>query len=393
MQTSLTSKNRYLPISFNSQQGLSLVELMVAITIGLLLIAGMATLLVNMSSASREQFKAAQQIENGRFATDLLENDIRLAGYYGEFSDLPAITSFASQPDPCAIPAEENITTTTTDSALAFYIQGYHAANLTTAASVPAQCQAWIDNASIKAGSDIIVVKRLETVTLIDPPTTTSAIPVSGQVYGQATSATLGVQYGAGVSIDTTKTANNVLASSIPLLRKDYTQATSGTPAVRPTIAAYVRKLVVHVYFVSPCRAGSGTNGNCTGADDTIPTLKRLELTASGGAATMTLVPLVEGIEFLKFNYGLDNVSPVDGTVDTTVTLPTTIADWQNIVQVEIRLIARNSEPTNDKNDDLKTYDLGNGDTFTPSGAELKYRRHAFNQKIYLPNIGGKRES
>ena len=42
------------------------------------------------------QAKAAQQIENGRFATDLLANDVQLAGFYGEFSTLPSAASFTA---------------------------------------------------------------------------------------------------------------------------------------------------------------------------------------------------------------------------------------------------------------------------------------------------------
>lgn len=408
------------------EAGLSLVELMVAITIGLLLTGALGALLVHMSSANREQFKSAQQIENGRFAIDLLTNDIRLAGYYGEFADLPSIGSYTAQPDPCDLTlySTTNVTTSTANSPLAFYIQGYHASSLTAAASVPSSCQTWINSASIKAGSDIIVVRRLDTNALIDPPIATSntpsitnttnrpnptrATPVSGELYAQTTPDELSIQTGAGVEISypigkTLASCSTDCASSPPdsernaanvastLCQKDYfytKTVASGTS--RCQAAAYIRQLHVHVYFVSPCRDGSGTNGKCTSADDTIPTLKRLELTASGGSKTMTLVPLVEGIEFLKVNYGLDTSS--DGAVDSTVTAPSSISDWQNVVMVDIRLLARNSDATAGYTDS-KSYDLGNSLTYTPSGTAATYKRHIFNQKIYLQNIGGRRES
>lgn len=371
-------------------QGLSLVELMVAITIGMLLTGALISLLVSMSRTSREQFKAAQQIENGRFAIDLLANDIRLAGYYGDFGYLPSISGFAAQPDPCTMIPEGTVTASTTASALAFYIQAYPASSLTTAATVPTQCQTWIDSASIKAGSDIIVVKRLDTIPLLDTPEpATLPKSVYGQIYAQTSDTVLDIQYGANnADVTTTVNAKNV-ATAATMIRKDFSQALSG--GVRPTVAAYIRKLHVDLYYVSPCSKGSGSNGRCTSADDTIPTLKRLELSTSGGAPTMTVVPLVEGIEFLKASYGLDNVSPADGSVDAYVAAPSTMADWQNIITVEIKLLARNTESTPGFTD-AKSYDLGSG-TFTPNATEAKFKRHLFTQKIYLPNVGGRRET
>ncbi len=371
---------------------------MIAITIGLILIAALTSLLIQMSRTNREQFKSAQQIENGRYAIDLLSSDIKLAGFYGEFSSLPSIGAFTSQPDPCDINAastgtyrlkQGTVTATTSDSPLAFYLQGYAASSLTTTAAVPTLCQAWIGSNSIKAGSDIIVVRRVDTIPLIDTPAPTP-LPdsLSGYIYAQTTSDTLDIQYGAGARISSIQ--NNAHNVSSTLLRKDYSQIAPGG-GTRPTVAAYIRKLHMDIYFVAPCSRGTGTNGNCTGSDDMIPTLKRLELTSSGGVPTLTVVPLVEGIEFLKVSYGIDNAVPVDGSVDAVVSAPSTIADWQNVVMVEIRLLARNNNESAGFTDP-KVYDLGSG-TFTPSTAEAKFKRHLFHQKIYLPTVAGRRET
>ena len=53
-----------------SNSGFSLIELMIAMTIGLLLLAGLTMIFVNSSNASREMQKTSQQIENGRFAIE-----------------------------------------------------------------------------------------------------------------------------------------------------------------------------------------------------------------------------------------------------------------------------------------------------------------------------------
>ena len=380
-------------LNHRRQAGFSLVEMLIALTIGIIITMMLSVVFVNVSKANREQFQAAQQIENGRFAMDLISNNLRLAGYYGEFGNLPppAVTL----PDPCSAPGVGDVVSSTANSPLAFYVQGYPAASLTTRPTVPTACANWIDNASLRPGSDILVVRRLDTIPLINAvasPAVTSATTVTNEVYGQTNHNTLSIQYGTGATIDGTKDATN---NPTTLTQKDFSQATTGTPPTRPLTAAYIRKVHVDVYFVSNCRSGSGTNGKCTSSDDTIPTLKRLELVPSAGAPTMALVPLVDGIEFLKVRYGLDTTSTIagktlDGTVDSIVTAPAAVSDWQNVVTAEIRILARNTETSNDYTDP-KTYDLG-GASYTPSGSDVKFHRHALRSNVYIMNIGGRRE-
>lgn len=365
------------------QRGFSLVELMIAMTIGLLLLTMVALIFQNVSNANKEQFLAAEQLENGRFAMDTITTDIRLAGFYGEFGALPAVG--ASLPEPCAIPGEADVQVATTGSPLAFYVQNYPAASVTASASIPASCAAWIDSASLRPGSDILVIRRLSTV-----PSTTVIL---GEVYVQATYDLMSIQYGGGGFVYGTKNAKGI---NTTLFRKDFS-ADPGSPPVYPTTAAHIRQLQVHVYFVANCRSGNGTNGKCNGTEDTIPTLKRLDLDVNGGVAAMKLVPLVEGIEFMKVFLGVDNASSisgktVDGIVDSVVATPISLADWQNIVMAEIHLIARNVNSSSNAYSDAKTYDLGNSITFTPSGAAAHFKRHAFVSRAYIENIGGRRE-
>ena len=65
------------------QQGLSLIELMISITIGIILMTGV----VQMFITSRISFSTQQGIsriqETGRFAIEFLSRDIRMAGYLG----------------------------------------------------------------------------------------------------------------------------------------------------------------------------------------------------------------------------------------------------------------------------------------------------------------------
>jgi type IV pilus assembly protein PilW len=63
------------------QRGLSLVELMISMTIGLFLIAAIASLFVGSKQAYRTGDNLSRLQENGRFAIDLLGRNIRVAGY------------------------------------------------------------------------------------------------------------------------------------------------------------------------------------------------------------------------------------------------------------------------------------------------------------------------
>ena len=71
------------------QQGLSLVELLVAMGISLLLLSGLVTVFATSSQNQRELQKSAQQIENGRYAIQLLTEDAQHAGYWGTYSAAP----------------------------------------------------------------------------------------------------------------------------------------------------------------------------------------------------------------------------------------------------------------------------------------------------------------
>ncbi len=68
---------------FGGQRGLTLVELMVAIVMGLVLLAGVATVFVANKQTYRVQDALARVQENARFAMTFLSRDIRSAGYLG----------------------------------------------------------------------------------------------------------------------------------------------------------------------------------------------------------------------------------------------------------------------------------------------------------------------
>jgi type IV pilus assembly protein PilW len=63
------------------QQGLSLIELMIALVIGLLIIAGVGEVFLSGRASYNLQQRLGDLQENGRFALHFLQQDIRKAGY------------------------------------------------------------------------------------------------------------------------------------------------------------------------------------------------------------------------------------------------------------------------------------------------------------------------
>ena len=341
------------PLPRRRQNGLTLVELMVSITIGLILLAGITTLIVQQSGIRDDLEKSSRQIENGRYAMQILSDDIRHAGFYGQYGTLAAPP--AALPDPCATALAD------LDPAMTLPIQGYD-----SPATVPAPLSACLPDANHVAGTDILVIRRADTTDNID-----LGAAVAGQVYLQTTPAA----YVMVIGPDPTP----AIPTAYTLKKKD------GATAEK------LHKYFVHIYFLSPCNQPAGGGSACTGSTDDngrpIPTLKRLELGVAGGATAFGVAPLVEGIENFQLDYGIDATS--DGSPDSYVTAPASTADWANVMTVKVNLLARNNEPTAG-HEDTKTYSLGVAGSVGPFNDA--YKRHAYSELVRAINPSGRRE-
>ena len=359
----------------NHQRGISLIELMISMALGLLIMTAIGGLFVASSRSHTELQKSAAQIENGRYATETLTEDLKHAGFYGRLAVLPALSGAQ---DPCA-----TSTDATLEAAIALPVQVFRAANFASRPDISAtSCGALLTNANLAVGSDIIVVRRADTH--IMAPADTAEL---NEAYIQANSAQADIRFGNGNTLTANGgTANNSTPPTV--LKKDLSPAD-------------VRKHEVHVYFVAPCSVSSGASGKCAAGDDSIPTLKRLELKVdtSTGSLAMVIVPLVEGIDNVKVEWGIDdqpttiNVSTGvagDGIVDSYVAAPTD-AQLSNAVAAKVFVLARNTEATSGYVDD-KTYTLGTVGGTTTTATNDAFKRHAFANEVRLMNLGGRKE-
>ena len=64
-------------------RGFTLVELMIALTLGLLIVAGVTSLFIGMRASYSFQEGLSRVQENGRFAVQHLSHELRMSGFAG----------------------------------------------------------------------------------------------------------------------------------------------------------------------------------------------------------------------------------------------------------------------------------------------------------------------
>jgi type IV pilus assembly protein PilW len=319
------------------ERGFSLVELMVALTISLGLLAALVLLVTRNQRATTELDLTSRQIENGRYALDVLRDEIQLAGYYGA---LAPRTAAHSVPDPCAISVAD---------------LGWRVAPFTVPASIAGIAAADADPSCIaerRAGTMAVTIHRTST-----QPVLPDEMPAGAPHLQSPECAS---------DPDPVRFVFSATAA-------DFTLRTIGCAAPAP-----LRRYLTRTYYVAPC-------DEC--GRDEIPTLKRVEL--AGGA--MRTVPVAEGIEELQFEYGFDVDG--DGAPDEYRTAlgeaGTATDDWSNVMAVRIHVVSRTTEPTAGYVD-AKVYDLGVHGTRGPYGDGFK--RRVYTTLVRLHNPAGLRE-
>lgn len=339
------------------QAGFSMVELMIAVALGLIILAALTTFFVQTSANRHEMERNTRQIENGRFAIDTVRDDVALAGFYADLAPGAAPTWLTND----ACPANM--------AALGFALAPAYTAPVpifgyALGAAAPAGCVP-----DIVAGTDVLVVRRFnsEQVTLAAARAATpSNYPANSQWYVQISECTVDE-----VSFPGQPFVIAAGSGAFPLHKLNCT-----------TIADLWR-LREQVYYVRNCSV------TCPG--DGIPTLVRRELEVSAGGVTMKVVPLVEGIERMHIDYGIDNTG--DGLPDVwsrcDAATPCAVADWVNVTAAKIYVLSRNLDPSPGHVDN-KTYAMGlSGATVATNDG---YKRHVYSAQINLPNRSGSRE-
>jgi type IV pilus assembly protein PilW len=317
-------------------QGVTLVEIMVALVIGLLTLAGLLALFVQNKRTFNQDEQFARMQDNARFALAELEKDLAMAGFWGDMLNPAGIVpddSLAITIDcgPAGTPEwmYQMIDPGTGESSTLTHVD-----NATSAAAVAAY--GCIDAGEHMAGTDVIGIKRLEGREVA------GALSAS-QVYLR-TNGTVGL-----------------------LFRQPITAAPAITISPPFSEWAYAPR----IYFI---RNYSDTPG------DGVPALCRKVLVPAAGPG-MVSECLAEGIEDVQIEFGLDQDG--DGRPDVFDPAPTT-AEMQTAVSARIHLLARTPDP-DPRFLNQSTYRLGNAPDYAPND---NFRRRVYTTSVYIRNLG-----
>jgi type IV pilus assembly protein PilW len=334
------------------QYAYSIVELMVSITLSLILLLGLSSLLVGNIRTSAEMERGNQQMENGRYAMEVLAEDISNAGYLAQFNPAFLATPVV-KPDPCALDVDS------LKVGLSIAIQAYDN-NVTTLDCL----------SDLKAGSDVLVIRRTSMCALGEVDCDAY---LAGAPYFQASACSGSTELGA-----TNSASYYALDTSLATLTKHKKDCLTLAPQYQ---------LRTHIYFVA----------NNDKAGDGIVTLKRAELRAG----VWVIVPIVNGIENLQLEYGIDNAIPSTGlaaffTSDPDSYAACVAADcmkyWRNTVAVKVYVLAKNISPSNAYLDG-KIYTMGrlfNNNPNEKGPFNDAYRRRLYSSEIRLNNVAGR---
>ena len=306
------------------QSGFTMIELIVALALGLVLVSGTVLIFVQNNRSATQDEEISRVLENGRYAMRLLARELAMSGFWGRFLDIDTTTNHASVVlgQDCG----DGSAWITDPDALQIL-------NSATAAGVAAAFEC-LPSADVVVGTDVIAIKRTADAETDD------ADLVANELYLRTNGVNGQFFLGGG-------------ASTPPVL--------TGTE----TNWLYLPR----VYYI---RDYSVTNG------DDIPAFCRAYLD-SGSPPDMTNECLVEGIENLQIQMGVDND---DDFIADYYTATPTVAEVFDSVSARIWILARsvNSVPgyTNDK-----SYTLGGVNV---AAANDGFYRRVFTSTIVLRN-------
>lgn len=363
-----------------SQNGLSLVEIMIAMVIGLILTAGVIQLFLGSKTTYRFHDAVSRVQENARFALEALNFDVRMAGNMGCSAYVQTFVNTLNGPPPAFNPGAG--------------IQGWEANGTApgntfalpnaNAAVVDASTSGWTTaaGATLDAGtmalpgSDIVRIYRGDgntgTINSISPGASTvvnvtpNANVQDGDIlllsdcgprayWSQACNTQ---SIGGGVSI------NAVLSAG----------CTPGNiPAIPINLQAggQLIRLESYIYYVGK----RGDNANNP------PGLFRRPLgaAAGNGAAAGAAEEVVEGVESMQILYGIDTNN--DRVVENYVTA-NNVVDWTDVLSVQVALLMRATELGDDVSGAV-THVIGGVNATASNDRRL---RQVFNTTIALRN-------
>jgi type IV pilus assembly protein PilW len=317
------------------QTGLSLVEVMVALFIGLFLLLGLYEIFISSKQSYRLAEAQSRLQENARYALEQLSHDIRLAGYFGCSGVIEDKTPLVLGNSPFLAPnpdsdVAKNTTKTEGSAAIsAWFVTGSNrdGSNATTIAAMPSP------------GSTIAL-----TASLTDVVKETDAITVLfAESCGGITTGTIDSVSPAG-KISAANTCGSITAKGTPLVisscerahvfrsstdntqnkDKDGNQVLTIPDGITYAAGSEILLHRAYTYFIKENTAQQ-------------PALYRFDNNLATSATNP--MELVEGVEDMDLTYGVDTTG--DGFPDQYLDTP---GNWTQVASVRVELKMRSIE-------------------------------------------------
>lgn len=325
--------------------GFTLVELMVAITISLIILAAVSSLFVGSKKTYTTQDRLARVQENGRFAMQFITRDLRMAGYTGCLNKLILNTTYFNQlnlatattPD---VPIAAT-TTTTTDTITISFVEPMSLVGLNADMASPSADIVTSTATSGISKGDMIIIADCSTADLFQ------VTDISTDTSTNKTT----IRHVAG-------TTNPTPGNSSGNLSKAYKST------------AKIIRFSTRTYSI-----GTGASGN--------PALFRAE---NGNPGT----ELVDGIQSIKILYGEDTDTPTATTatdgVPNIYRSASSVSDWGMVTSARLGILAQTVDQR-DTEIDSGSYDIDGDGTNEYSNIGDRNTRRIFRSTILMRNL------
>ena len=358
--------------TFN-QRGMTLVEIMVAITISLVLLGGVMQIFLSSKQTYRMNEELARLQENGRLVLDLLSRDVRMTGFQGcaDPEDIPA-----------TIVANNAPTTDLAASALGGAKVGSGAWDPSAPSELPTSVDDIHGNsytlASLPLPSTDVIITQFATA--LDAQTTNAATGITGDIQIPQNPGNFAANDVLAIadcdSVDIFRASGVTQSGSDFLISHAATHNATANLSKAYASGARVYRVESNVYFVAPARYSDGSvKTNNRGA--TINALYRADINGN-------IISLVEGVDSLQVLYGqrltsgnLQYVSANDGGLN-----------MQNVDSVKVGVLMSTIEAVTDA-DDINTYTVAGLDIEPAgtSGATATYPLDRRVRRVYTATI------
>jgi type IV pilus assembly protein PilW len=316
-----------------TSRGFSLIELMVAMLIGLLVLAGVIQVVLNSKRSFLDNQETAFIQDNTRYALDIIAKDFRATGYRGCAADEPVIVDVIKTDSKKSVadafgndlPAVSGTEAGTPESLKVDKLDTV----IPSDESIPLPDALTLRTVSneneLTLRSQDISTSKLTTWQEMDYPAGTPIMVIDASCQNIAL---LMTDTDLDKKTELTYTKNSCAKGLTSIASFDCSTGNINKIKLLST-GSSLFPYVANTYFIGP----SVTEG--------MPALKRRYIKVNKGELNYSTEEIAQGVENMQVTYGVD--SDRDGAVDGAFTTATDVKDWKNVIAINIELTLRSS--------------------------------------------------